>query len=86
MNYHHEEYKFDAPDCFTKVTAKYSHIANNQPVFKDHRGNFGILRKNNWQRFNKMSLIAFMKEYFETESEFQSWLELTEAAGELNND
>lgn len=78
MFYHPQDYKFVFPSCnkseFIRCTAEYSHIdAAGQPVFKDCKGHFAVLRKNNWTKFDKKSLIRFMRGYFDRDEDFENW-------------
>ena len=83
MFYHPSDYKFIYSSCekwvFVKCTAKFSHVnADGQPVFKDCKGNFAILRKNNWTKFDEKSLVRFMRGYFDSDEEFETWKMLFE--------
>lgn len=78
MFYHPHDYKFIYTSCdkweFVRSIATYSHMTGDgQPVFEDHRGHYAILRKNNWTKFDIRSAEKFMRNYFETDAEFERW-------------
>lgn len=51
--YDETECKFSGDRFFVRVTAQFSHLdGDGEPVYKDHRGNYAILRKPNWHKFH----------------------------------
>ena len=52
---------YDGGFYFSPATAKYSHMDNGQPIFKDHNGNYAYLRKRNKQKFRFKSGEEFEK-------------------------
>lgn len=57
-------------EYFCGSTAKIEFLVHGEPVLRDHKGNFGYLRKRNFHRFNFKSMEEFVAWFTENLGEW----------------